>query len=168
MSAHDLTAAPATDPVEIYRYRDGLYAVDMLTAAITGLDLFTFIGDRRFTKQEICKALEIRDRPTDVMLTLFTAMGFLENGGDPDREFSIQTLSLGYVREVGSIGVLGLGLGARGSVSRIPTSLKLAYGTTTPTGLVLFLRVRPKPMTAEELAEMHERMKHAAMGMKMD
>ena len=82
MSAHDLTAAPATDPVEIYRYRDGLYAVDMLTAAITGLDLFTFIGDRRFTKQEICKALEIRDRPTDVMLTLFTAMGFLENGDD--------------------------------------------------------------------------------------
>jgi hypothetical protein len=82
MSAHDLTAAPATDPVEIYRYRDGLYAVDMLTAAITGLDLFTFIGERRLTQQEICRALEIRDRPTDVMLTLFTAMGFLENGGD--------------------------------------------------------------------------------------
>jgi len=79
MSAHDLTAAPATDPIEIYRYRDGLYAVDMLTAAITGLDLFTFIGDRRLTKQQICTALEIQDRPTDVMLTLSTAMGFLEN-----------------------------------------------------------------------------------------
>jgi hypothetical protein len=79
MSAHDLTAAPATDPIEIYRYRDGLYAVDMLTAAITGLDLFTFIGDRRLTKQQICAALGIQDRPTDVMLTLFTAMGFLEN-----------------------------------------------------------------------------------------
>ena len=79
MSAHELTAAPATDPIEIYRYRDGLYAVDMLTAAITGLDFFSFIGDRRLTKQEICAALEIRDRPTDVMLTLFAAMGFLEN-----------------------------------------------------------------------------------------
>ena len=65
MSAHDLTAVPATDPIEIYRYRDGLYAVDMLTAAITGLDLFTFIGDRRLTKQQICTALEIQDRPTD-------------------------------------------------------------------------------------------------------
>jgi len=81
MSTHDLTAAPATDPVEIYRYRDGLYAVDMLTAAITGLDLFTFIGDRRFTKPQMCAALEIQDRPTDVMLTLFTAMDFLENAG---------------------------------------------------------------------------------------
>ncbi len=79
MSAHDLTAVPATDPIEIYRYRDGLYAVDMLTAAITGLDLFTFLGDRRLTKQEICGGLEIQDRPTDVMLTLFAAMGFLEN-----------------------------------------------------------------------------------------
>src|SRR5688572_16632108 len=79
MSAHDLTAAPATDPVEIYRYRDGLYAVDMLTAAITGLDLFTFIGDRPLTKQQICTALEIQDRPADVMLTLFAAMGFVEN-----------------------------------------------------------------------------------------
>jgi hypothetical protein len=79
MSAHDLTAVPATDPIEIYRYRDGLYAADMLTAAITGLDLFTFVGDRQLTKQQICTALEIQDRPTDVMLTLFAGMGFLEN-----------------------------------------------------------------------------------------
>lgn len=79
MTPHDLTATPATDPTDIYRYRDGLYAVDMLTAALTGLDLFTFIGERRLTKPEICNALEIQDRPTDVMLTLFTAMGFLEN-----------------------------------------------------------------------------------------
>jgi len=79
MSVHDLTAAPATDPIEIYRYRDGLYAVDMLTAAITGLDLFTFVGDQQLTKQQICVALEIQDRPTDVMLTLFAAMGFLKN-----------------------------------------------------------------------------------------
>jgi len=79
MSTHDLTATPATDPIEIYRYRDGLYAVDMLTAALTGLDLFTFIGERRLTKAQICEALEIQERPTDVMLTIFTAMGFLEN-----------------------------------------------------------------------------------------
>ena len=79
MSTHDLTARPATDPIEIYRYRDGLYAVDMLTAALTGLDLFTFIGERRLTKAQICEALEIQERPTDVMLTIFTAMGFLEN-----------------------------------------------------------------------------------------
>lgn len=77
--AQDLTLAPHTDPIEIYRYRDGLYAVDMLTAALTGLDLFTFIGERQLTKIEICKGLDIQERPTDVMLTLFSAMGFLDN-----------------------------------------------------------------------------------------
>jgi 3-hydroxy-5-methyl-1-naphthoate 3-O-methyltransferase len=79
MKPQDLTATPATDPIEVYRYRDGLYAVDMLTAALTGLDLFTFVGERQLTKQQICDNLGIQERPTDVMLTLFTAMGFLEN-----------------------------------------------------------------------------------------
>jgi predicted O-methyltransferase YrrM len=79
MKTQDLTRAPRADPTEIYRYRDGLYAVDMLAAAITGLDLFTFLGERQLTKAEICEGLKTHDRPTDVMLTLFTAMGFLEN-----------------------------------------------------------------------------------------
>ena len=79
MTSHDLTATPATDPIDIYRYRDGLYAVDMLTAALTGLDLFTFIGERRLSKRDIYEGLQIQERPADVMLTLFTAMGLLEN-----------------------------------------------------------------------------------------
>lgn len=78
---HDLTLAPQSDPIEIYRYRDGLYAVDMLTAAITGLDLFTHIGAREVTKADLCRELSIQLRPTDVMLTLFTAMGFLSKRG---------------------------------------------------------------------------------------
>lgn len=96
MNPQDLTATPSTDPIEIYRYRDGLYAVDMLTAALTGLDLFTFIGERRLTKQQ-CLELGIQDRPTDVMLTLFTAMGFLEHADDvfsltpPAREHLVST-----------------------------------------------------------------------------
>jgi 3-hydroxy-5-methyl-1-naphthoate 3-O-methyltransferase len=79
MNPVDLTLAPATDPTDIYRYRDGLYAVDMLTAAITGLDFFTLLRDRERNKSEICQGLQIHDRPTDVMLTLFTAMGLLTN-----------------------------------------------------------------------------------------
>jgi 3-hydroxy-5-methyl-1-naphthoate 3-O-methyltransferase len=79
MKPVDLTVAPKTDPTDIYRYRDGLYAVDMLSAAITGLDFFTFVDDHEPSKTEICQGLQIHDRPTDVMLTLFTAMGFLTN-----------------------------------------------------------------------------------------
>jgi 3-hydroxy-5-methyl-1-naphthoate 3-O-methyltransferase len=97
MNQYDLTQPPQSDPIEIYRYRDGLYAVDMLTAAITGLDFFTVIRDQQLTKAEICQALGTQDRPTDVMLTLFTAMGFLarQNGtfklGQNAREYLVST-----------------------------------------------------------------------------
>ena len=30
----DLTRSPATDPLGIYRFRDGLYAVDLIAAAV--------------------------------------------------------------------------------------------------------------------------------------
>lgn len=83
-------------------------------------------------------------------------------------EHRVSSFSLGYVREIGSASVLGFGLGARGTVNFTSSGLERIYGSKTPTGLVVFLRVRPKPMTAKELAEMHERMHHAAMGMKMD
>src|SRR5262245_9045754 len=79
MKPDDLTREPATDPIEIYRYRDGLYAVDLLTAALTGLDFFTWLAKNPSDRQTICRSLEIQERPTDVMLTLFTAMGLLEN-----------------------------------------------------------------------------------------
>src|SRR5687767_11629733 len=78
MMPHDLTAVPRTDPVAIYRLRDGLYAVDLLTTAVVYLDLFSSIAAHPATKAEICRALGITDRPADVMLTLFAAMGFVD------------------------------------------------------------------------------------------
>src|ERR1051325_8058875 len=44
MTAQDLLQLPSTDPTSIYRYRDGLYAVDLLTAAISHLDFFTWLN----------------------------------------------------------------------------------------------------------------------------
>ena len=77
MSQQDLTRTPHTDPLNIYRYRDGLYAVDLLGAALVWLDFFTWLGEHPSDKAAICRALEIAERPTDVMLTLFTAMGLV-------------------------------------------------------------------------------------------
>src|SRR5688572_32531903 len=73
--------APRTDPTEIFRYRDGLYAVELLGAALCGLDFFTWLEAHPSSKGQICKALGIHERPTDVMLTLFAANGFIENRG---------------------------------------------------------------------------------------
>ena len=79
MSSHDLTTIPATDPLEIYRLRDGLYAVDLLGAAIVHFDFFSWLAEHPADKTTICRELQIVERPTDVMLTLFTAMGLVES-----------------------------------------------------------------------------------------
>lgn len=73
----DLTRAPAQDPLEIYRFRDGLYAVDLIAAALTEFDLFTKLASKPADLTTVCRDLGTHPRPTDVMLTLFTANGFL-------------------------------------------------------------------------------------------
>jgi SAM-dependent methyltransferase len=75
----DLTRFPETDPTEVYRYRDGLYAVDLLTAALTEFDFFTWLAAHPASKETICRELGIMERPTDVMLTLFAANGFVRS-----------------------------------------------------------------------------------------
>lgn len=77
----DLTRLPHTDPLEIYRSRDGLYAVDLLTAAIAEFDFFTWLDANPSSKPAICSTLGIVERPTDVMLTLFAANGFIRRDG---------------------------------------------------------------------------------------
>jgi predicted O-methyltransferase YrrM len=74
----DLTAGPKTDPLEIYRYRDGLYAVDLLAAAAVHLDFFTWLAGNPSNLEHICARFSFAPRPADVMLTLFTADGFIE------------------------------------------------------------------------------------------
>lgn len=75
---HDLTSVPQTNPVDIYRVRDAIYAPDMLLTALVHLDLFSWLDQHPSTKEDICRALDITDRPTDVMLTLMAAMGLVE------------------------------------------------------------------------------------------
>ena len=79
MRVHSLTSPPATDPTSIYRCRDGLFAADLLAAALVWLDFFTWLNQHPSDKAGICHALELKERPADVMLTLFAAMGFLQS-----------------------------------------------------------------------------------------
>lgn len=77
-TSHDLTSVPATDPVDLYRMRDGLYAADMLLTALVHLNLFSWLDTHPATRVGICRAFEIVERPADVMLTLLAAMGLVE------------------------------------------------------------------------------------------
>ncbi|MEO8428307.1 MAG: methyltransferase dimerization domain-containing protein, partial [Verrucomicrobiota bacterium] len=90
MKPLDLTQQPSTDPTSIYRQRDGLYATDLLTAGLVEFDLFTWLDKNPADAVTICRAFELKERPADVMLTLFTAMGFLQR---QDAVFSLTQLA---------------------------------------------------------------------------
>ncbi len=74
----DLTTPPVTSPLSLYRYRDGLYAADLLTAALVEFDFFTWLAAEPATAETICRHFAFAARPADVMLTLFVAQGYIE------------------------------------------------------------------------------------------
>ena len=78
----DLTRVPAADPLRAYRYRDGLYAADLVTAALVHLDLFSWLGDNPSDLESICGHFGFAGRPADVMMTLFAANGFVRRAGE--------------------------------------------------------------------------------------
>ncbi|MBL9151248.1 MAG: methyltransferase [Verrucomicrobiales bacterium] len=75
-----LRTLPRTDPTAILRYRDGIYAVDLLTAAIVEFDFFTRLEDEPGCLEEICERLGWAPRPADVLITLAKANGFVSEG----------------------------------------------------------------------------------------
>jgi predicted O-methyltransferase YrrM len=78
MATPDLTLVPRTDPLEIYRYRDGLYAADLLTAAVVHLDFFSWLAANPSNLAGVCRQFGFAERPVDVMLTLFAANNLVE------------------------------------------------------------------------------------------
>jgi SAM-dependent methyltransferase len=70
-------ASPSTDPTPVYRLRDGLYAGDLLAAAVVGLGFFTWLAENPSDEAGVCRALSLHPRPADVLLTLCVARGLL-------------------------------------------------------------------------------------------
>ena len=70
-------------------------------------------------------------------------LGFL--GGDLMTLYDIRTMSFGARRDVATLSGARLSLGARGSISVLPSSLELAYGTRRPMGLDFSVQARRAP-----------------------
>ena len=70
---------------------------------------------------------------------------------------AVGTLALGYVRELADFRGATLGLGARGAINLVPRTLEGVYGSRTPVGVAVFLRVRPRLLEGAHAmdAEMH-------------
>ncbi len=76
----DMLRVPDTDPSTLLRARDGIYADDLLIAAVAHLDLFTLLAEEPCDLDGLARRLGLAHRPADVMCTLFRAMGLLDPG----------------------------------------------------------------------------------------
>lgn len=68
----------STDPSRLLRYRDSIYASDLLICAATHFDFFSFLSERPRTFEEICSGLGIQARPADVLLALLLSMELID------------------------------------------------------------------------------------------
>src|SRR2546425_2577001 len=78
----------------------------------------------------------------------------------PTTEYAVGALALGYQRTVGTVAGLAAGVGVRGSLNFVPSSLEAAYGSRTPAGVAMYLQVRPAgaregDMKMHEMPHMH-------------
>lgn len=68
----------------------------------------------------------------------------------------VSSVVLGYAYDLNTSGPVRLGLGLRGSVNFVPPSLEPAYGSRTPGGIAVYLRLRPAPMQMRMDHSMHK------------
>ena len=67
-----------TDPTELYRLRDGIYAADLLIAAVAELDLCNWLQVRGSADAEqLAREHGLADRPADVLITYLVARGVI-------------------------------------------------------------------------------------------
>ena len=67
------------DPTVLYRVRDGVYATDLLIAAVARFDLFSWLAGRGPVPADGLRAgLGLAERPTDVLLTYCAALGVVD------------------------------------------------------------------------------------------
>jgi hypothetical protein len=71
-----------------------------------------------------------------------------------EQSFNVGALQIGYIREVGRTHQATIGLGAAATLNFVPSPLQPAYGSRTPMGLFVFLRVRPFRESKEHAAKM--------------
>jgi hypothetical protein len=72
-----------------------------------------------------------------------TSKGVLLPGFPAMRHFNVGTAQLGYIREVARTHWATIGLGAAATLNFVPAPLEPYYGSRKPTGMFLFLRLRP-------------------------
>jgi hypothetical protein len=63
-----------------------------------------------------------------------------------EERFGVASLSLGYLRNLGPLGPVLPGVGVRAAVNLVPAGLEPTYGSRTPVGGMIYLRLASAPM----------------------
>jgi hypothetical protein len=78
-----------------------------------------------------------------VDVPVVTRSGTVLPGFPAIERFNVGSLQLGYIRELTRTHWATIGLGAAATLNFVPTSLEPYYGSRNPTGIFVFLRMRP-------------------------
>jgi hypothetical protein len=74
---------------------------------------------------------------------LVTPNGTILPGFPASERFKVGAIQLGYIREVVRAHWATIGVGAAGTLNFVPAPLEPYYGSRNPTGLFVFVRMRP-------------------------
>lgn len=74
----DIFSLPGASPERVIRIRESAYAYDLFITAVSYLDFFNGLDGKPLSLGEICRKFDIKERPADVMLTLFKAYRFVK------------------------------------------------------------------------------------------
>jgi predicted O-methyltransferase YrrM len=73
----DIFKIPETSPSRIISIRESAFAGDLFITAVSYLDFFNRLDKETSDIAGICRIFGIKERPADVMLTLFKSYGFI-------------------------------------------------------------------------------------------
>ena len=78
-------------------------------------------------------------------------------GFAPESTFTVAAMSVGYIREVVRTSKATLGVGFQATLNVVPSALDPVYGSRTPAGGMVFVRIRPlhAPHTMSPRMQMH-------------
>ena len=101
----------------------------------------------RTTHSGLAEAEAVLDRSNTIYgrleLVQKTAEDLLLSTLPPDTQFNVTAVSAGYIRELFHCSSATFGIGLQATVNRVPSGLESFYGSRTPLGAMVFLRVRP-------------------------
>jgi hypothetical protein len=83
-----------------------------------------------------------------------TSRGVVLPGLPATQLFNVGAAQLGYIREVARTHWATIGLGGAGTLNFVPTALEPYYGSRTPVGAFLFLRLRPFHTARKPISDM--------------